>query len=120
MKFLIEKMFLLLLCILSMTDSEPALETIAGGLISVIAACFCQAAENRKPIRLICELCFGVLALIFPESSVFAALPLYGRRESGIFSAERLLFWGHSAVFYAAKAIFLYLLPHASWRCIWR
>ena len=112
MKFLIEKIFLLLICILALTNSEPTGEVIAGGLISVTAAFFCQAAEKRKPVRLICELCFGALTIILPEASVFAALPLYEAAR------KRDTFGGAAVLLGAIVGLFRYksdfLIPAAA------
>lgn len=91
MKFLLEKLFLLILCILSLIDSEITSRIIAGGLLSVIVACLCQAAENVKKGRLVFELFFGAVALLFPEPSVFAALPLYeAARSKDIFGTSAI------------------------------
>ncbi len=77
MKYLAEKLLVFLICALSLYGAEITYIFLAGGLLALTAACFCQAAEDIKAPRLAVELCYGAAALIFPEMSFFAAVPLY-------------------------------------------
>ena len=77
MKYLAEKLIILVICALSLYGMEITHTLLAGGLLSTAAACFFQVMEKRKTPRMITELCYAVLALIFPEISYFAALSLY-------------------------------------------
>ncbi len=77
MKYLAEKLLVLIICALSLYGTELTYQVLAGGLLSLSAAFFCQAAEKRKTPRAVCELCYGAAAFVFPEMSFFAAIPLY-------------------------------------------
>lgn len=112
MKYIIEKLFILILCMLSLKDSIVTVQVIAGGLLSITAACLCQAAEKKKEVRLSCELCFASLALLFPELSVFAALPLYDSVRSRDIIGALAVFCGaiRGFFFYGAD----YLIPFVS------
>ena len=69
MKYLAEKLIILVICVLSLYDMEITYRILAGGLLALSAACFCQALEKRKVPRLTSELLYGAAALVFPEMS---------------------------------------------------
>lgn len=112
MKFIIEKLFIFILCILSLADSEITYSIIAGTLLSVTAACFSQAAEKQKKLRLILELAFSAASLFFPELSVFAALLLYeAARSRDILGALAVALGAVSGLFFYKTD---YLIPLAA------
>lgn len=115
MKYLNEKLLIFTLCVLAVNTVPNfglSWGIIAGGLLSITAACLCQALENRKASRIICELFFAAAALILPEAAFFAAPPLYeaarSRDAAGTAAAAAVAVRG--LFFYGAG----YLIPLAA------
>ncbi len=112
MKYLAEKLIILVICVLSLYDMEITYRILAGGLLALSAACFCQALEKRKVPRLTSELLYGAAALVFPEMSFFAALPLYEAARAKDAAGIAVIILG------AARGLFLFgssrLIPFAA------
>lgn len=77
MRFLIDKSVILILCVIPFLNSDITFPLISGVLFSVAISCLCQVADKRRTLKNALEAGFGAASILFPEISLFSALPLY-------------------------------------------
>lgn len=77
MKPAVDKLILFTLCVIPLLFTDITAFVMAEILLSVIAACICQAMENKKTLKLAIEAVFGALCIIVPQFGLLAAPLLY-------------------------------------------
>lgn len=112
MKLLTDKLLLLILCVIPFLFTEISSRLIAAMLLSVIAACVCQAGERNRNLKLAIEAAFGAAVFFIPEFGLLAALPLYEAVRTVDTAAIVLLTAGvlKSFLFYGTDYILIFAI----------